>query len=126
MGHSVGCQAILRFLETQPLVRIGGMLLVTPWLALTEEATSDGVDDATDEWLRTPIDLAKVALFTDNITAVFSDDDFYVPLEQEALFREKLSAKTVVVSGQGHISEEDGVFEPEYLWEEMSQLLGLA
>jgi predicted alpha/beta hydrolase family esterase len=123
IGHSIGCQTILRYLETQPVTSIGGILLVAPWFDLLPEALSDGSDEIADEWIKTPIDFAKVCQFTKNITAVFSDNDKYVSLEQEAVVREKLRAKTLIVAKQGHISDEDGVADPEYLWQEMEALL---
>jgi predicted alpha/beta hydrolase family esterase len=75
------------------------------------------------EWICTPIDFDSIRTLTKNITAIFSDDDYYVSVEQEKEFGDKLGARTVVVHNQGHISEEDGVLEPEYLVDEAKKLL---
>jgi predicted alpha/beta hydrolase family esterase len=124
VGHSVGCQTILRYLETQLPTTLGGVLLVAPWFDLLPAALSDGSDEIAAEWLQTPLDFAKVCQFTTSITAIFSDDDPYVSLEQVGFVQDRLKAKTLVVSGQGHISAEDDVTEPEYLWQELADLLG--
>ena len=36
VGHSIGCQTILRYLEKQELTNIGGILFVTPWFSLLQ------------------------------------------------------------------------------------------
>jgi predicted alpha/beta hydrolase family esterase len=39
------------------------------------------------------------------------DDDYFVSLEQEKKFKNKLNAKTIIVHNKGHISQDDGVYE---------------
>lgn len=41
IGHSIGCQTILRYLETKNVDNIGGILFVAPWLDLLPEAIED-------------------------------------------------------------------------------------
>ncbi|EQD46076.1 esterase, partial [mine drainage metagenome] len=61
IGHSIGCQAILRFLQRAPSGRIKGMLLVAPWLHLKDAAIASDDDKAIARpWLETPIDLAAI------------------------------------------------------------------
>jgi len=51
-----------------------------------------------------------------NITAIFSENDPFVPLGDKDIFSEKLGAKIIVEKGQGHFTEDDGVTEmPEVL-----------
>ena len=35
IGHSIGCQTIMRYLETKEVCKIGGILFVAPWLNFT-------------------------------------------------------------------------------------------
>ena len=46
-----------------------------------------------------------------NINCIFSDNDYFVPLDQKNRFEELLDAKTIVVNGKGHISQDDDVYE---------------
>ena len=112
IGHSIGCQTILRYLETKEITKIGGILLVAPWLDLLPEAIEDEDSYKTAQpWINTSIDFEKIKRFTNNISCIFSDNDYFVSLEQEKEFRNKLNAKTVIVNNKGHISQDDDVYE---------------
>ncbi len=114
IGHSIGCQTIMRYLETKDVCEIGGILFVAPWLDLLPEAIEDKESyDTAYPWINTPIDFLKVRSFTNNINCIFSNDDYFVSLEQEKVFKDKLDAKTVIVENKGHISQDDGVYELE-------------
>ena len=112
IGHSIGCQTILRYLETKEITKIGGILFVAPWLDLLPEAIEDEDSYNTAQpWINTPIDFEKVKQFTNNISCIFSDNDYFVSIEQEKEFRNKLNSKTVIVNNKGHISQDDDVYE---------------
>ena len=120
VGHSIGCQAIMRYLESVDVKKIGGVLFVAPWLDLLPEAISDDESYRTaSPWLNTPIDFNKIRDVVHNITCIFSDDDYFVSLEQERKFKELLNAKTLIVKNKGHISAEDGVEELEEIYDEL-------
>ena len=112
IGHSIGCQTILRYLETKEITKIGGILFVAPWLDLLPEAIEDEESYNTAQpWINTPIDFEKIKQFTSNINCIFSNDDYFVSIEQEKEFRNKLKAKTIIVNNKGHISQNDNVYE---------------
>lgn len=112
IGHSIGCQTIMRYLETQDITKIGGILFVAPWLDLLPQAIADENDYATARpWLTTPIDFEKVKRFTSNIKCIFSDNDYFVSLSQAEEFKAKLGAEVIVIKDRGHISQDDGVYE---------------
>ena len=114
IGHSIGCQTILRYLETKEVTKIGGILLVAPWLNLLPEAVSDEESFNTAKpWLTIPIDFKKIKKFTNNINCIFSNDDYFVSLDQKEKFENLLDAKIIVVNNKGHISQDDGVYELE-------------
>ena len=124
VGHSIGCQTIMRYLEKQKVKKIGGILFVAPWLDLLEEAISDEESYNTAQpWINTPIDFEKIKKFTNNITCIFSDDDYFVSLEQEKRFKELLNAKTVIVKNKGHISIDDGVKELNEIYNELIEII---
>lgn len=112
IGHSIGCQTIMRYLETNKITKIGGVLFVAPWLDLLPQAIEDEESYNTAfAWLNTPIDFEKIKQFTSNINCIFSDNDYFVSLQQEKEFKAKLNAKTIIVKNKGHISQDDNVYE---------------
>lgn len=124
IGHSIGCQTIIRYLETKEVTRIGGILLVAPWLDLLPEAVED--EDSYNTaypWIHTPINFAKVKEFSNNINCIFSDNDYFVDLKQEQEFKQKLNAKTIIVNEKGHISQDDDIFELNEILELIKEML---
>lgn len=125
IGHSIGCQTILRYLESKDVKKIGGILFIAPWFDLLPEAVSDKESyDTAYPWIHTPIHLEKIKKQTNSIYCLFSDDDYFVSLEQEKLFREGLNAKTSIISGKGHISADDKVFELKEILDLSLAMLG--
>ena len=108
VGHSVGCQTIMRYLETQNAIKIGGIVFLAPWFNLKGLENEESARIA-DPWIKTPIDLEKFKRSTKNITAIFSDDDKFVPLSQEKIFKVRVTPNTLIVHNKGHFTEEDGI-----------------
>lgn len=124
IGHSIGCQTILRYLETKNIDKIGGILFVAPWLDLLPRAIED--EDSYNTaypWIHTEIDFNKIKSITNNINCIFSDDDYFVSLDQKEIFEELLNAKTIIVSGKGHVSSEDGVNELDEIYDKTLEML---
>ena len=42
--------------------------------------------------------------------AIFSDNDPFVPLSEEKLFKSELGAQIIVLHGKGHLQQEHDVF----------------
>jgi predicted alpha/beta hydrolase family esterase len=111
IGHSIGCQTILRYLQTIK-TPIGGCVFVAPWLTLTPEALPDAdYRKIAKPWLERPIKFAQARKNAKKIIAFFADDDPYVSLENKNWLEERLLATTRVVSKQGHFTGDDGVKE---------------
>lgn len=111
IGHSIGCQTILRYLESLPTdKKVAGAFFVAGWFTLMNLETDEEKEIA-KPWLETSIDFDKVKQHTKKFFAVFSDDDDVVPQENKKLFEERLGAKTTMEHGQGHFSGGDGVKE---------------
>ena len=103
VGHSIGCQTILRYLESLHAdKKIGGAVLVAGFFKLILGTNEE--EETAKPWLETPIDFGKVKSHSNNFTAVFSDNDPSVSLENKKLFEENLGAKTIVLSNKGHFS----------------------
>ncbi len=112
VGHSIGCQAIIRYLETLPEgVKIGGAVFVAGWFVLSELETEEEKIIG-KPWLKTPIDFNKVKATANNFVAVFSKDDPVVPLvENKKLFEKRLNTKIIIENDKGHFSGSDGITE---------------
>ncbi len=117
VGHSVGCQAILRYIETlNPNVKIKGIALVAPWMHLDEQTIKEEgeeVEAIAKPWMETPIDWNKVKSHSDNFIAIFSDNDPYIPLSDADLFKQKLNAQTIIKHNEEHFNETQEI--PELL-----------
>ena len=121
VGHSIGCQTILRYVAGLSIgQRVGGAVLIAPFLRLDP----NGVEYADDEkaivgpWIDPQLDLAAPRLrFIHGSVAIFSDNDYWVSATyNEPQFRQELGAQTIILSNRGHFMERDGVTElPEAL-----------
>jgi len=116
IGHSMGVQTILRYLETIDSP-IGGVVAVAGFFTLIPGSIGTADDDKTAEpWLTKPMDLDKIKTNANRIVAIFSDNDPYVSLENVEMFKVRLGAKTVVLTQKGHMGSGDNVTEfPEVL-----------
>jgi uncharacterized protein len=119
VGHSIGCQTILRYLETLPSdQKVGGAVLVAGFFTLTNMETDEEREIA-QPWLTQPMDYEKIRSHTDRMTAIFSDNDYYVPLENAAFFEERLHPKVIIQKDQGHFSGSDGITKLPIVVEEV-------
>lgn len=109
IGHSTGSQAILRYLEKQRYpVTLGGVILVTPWIHLTNAAT-EGVENIAAPWLLQPINFDHLKSHNTEYTAIFSENDPFVPITDAEIFRYQLGAKIVIEKGLGHMTSDEDV-----------------
>ncbi len=119
IGHSIGCQAIFRYLQSSEIMETGGVVSIAPWFVLT------GVESAEDKsiaapWLENPIDFRHLKQVIKNHTAIFSDNDSDVPLkENEELFTKNLGPKIIVEHDKGHFTAEDNVVDLPIAIEEL-------
>ena len=122
IGHSIGCQAIMRFLETLENVKVGGLVFVAGFFNLPNLETQEEKDIA-KPWIENPIDTDKIKKMSKKITCIFSDNDPDVPLSDIDLFKERLGAKIIIEKGKGHFDEDSGVMELGVVLEEMEKFL---
>ena len=124
VGHSVGCQTILRYLAGQVLVdmqssketSVGGIVLVAPWLELSPEVTSDPEQmKIAGPWLENLPNPTLISGRAEKMSALFSDNDLYVPLENIELLNE-YGFTSEVFTNRYHFDAESGITEvPEVL-----------
>ena len=111
VGHSIGCQAIMRYLETlSEKTKIGGIIFVAGFFNLPFLETEEEKKIA-KPWLEIPINTNKIKTLTKSIIAIFSDDDPDVPVSDSKLFKERLNAKIIIEHNKGHFSDDAGIVE---------------
>ena len=111
VGHSVGCQAILRYLETLPAgTNVGGVVLVAPWMNLKAAALEDeDVLAVALPWMQRPVNWPKIRSHLNQAVCIMSDDDQFVPLADKEIFEHELGATIVIEHHKRHLGGEDGV-----------------
>ena len=122
VGHSIGCQTILRYLESLPEgAKVGGAVLVAGFVHLAKLDETEEQEIA-KPWLETPIQWEKILTHTNNFAAIFSDNDPFVPLDDSKIFESKLGAKIIVQSEKGHFSGSDNINELPVALEELLRM----
>lgn len=110
VGHSLGCVAILRYLERAQKKAAGAVLVA----GFAEKLGDDF--RKIENFVEKKLDFERVKKNCGKIVAIFSDNDPYVPLSQVEVFEKKLGAKTLVLHARGHFSSSEGTTElPEAL-----------
>jgi predicted alpha/beta hydrolase family esterase len=106
IGHSIGCQAIARFLEMLPGgKKVGGAVFVAGFFKHLKGLEDDADVQETDKhWLTAPLDLEKVHSHLPKSIAIFSSDDPWVPLDNQDDFGDKLGSEIIIQEKAGHFS----------------------
>lgn len=109
IGHSIGCQAILRFLELKK-EKIGGAVFLAGWFNLTEEATPTQEEMLIAQpWIEEPINFKKIRKNLKKVIAIFSDNDPYVKLDNKGIFEKELNAKIIIEHNKHHLGGEANI-----------------
>lgn len=121
VGHSIGCQTIARYIESlSDDTKIGGIVFVAGFFKrLSNLEDDEDVRRVAKQWLETPLDFSKVRNHIPESVAVFSDNDQYVPLDNQDEFRDKLGSKIIVEHHKGHFNTKAGVIELPVVLEEL-------
>src|SRR3989344_8081593 len=121
VGHSIGCQAILRYLETID-TPVGGAVFVAGWFNL-ENLVDDQVKEIAKPWLETPINLEKVKSTLPQSTLIISGNDPYGCLEENRKKFAEVVTKEIVVPNAGHFTEDDGFTELLVVLDELREMI---
>ncbi len=117
VGHSIGCQAILRYLETID-APVGGAVFVAGWFDLKNLEDEEVVSIA-KPWIETPINASKIEKVLPKSTLIISKDDPYDCYDLNVKKFTEFGSRVSVLPHAGHITEPK---EPAVL----SQFLNLA
>jgi serine hydrolase len=123
IGHSIGCQTIIRYLESlEDEIEIGGAVFVAGWFNLIEGSLDPDEVNTSKEWINTPIDFAEVRKHLQKSVAVFSDNDPYVPVSNSKIFESELGSRIILHPKRGHFTSEDNVSELHVALNEIQKL----
>lgn len=113
IGHSMGCQAIARYLESLPEgASVGGAVFVAGFFKrLTGLGNEPDFLETEHHWLDAAPDFQKIKARLAHSVAIFSDNDPYVPLDNQDDFRDKLGSQIIIEHNVGHFSGDGGVTE---------------
>ena len=99
VGHSLGCYIILKYLDNlEEDISVGGVICVGGRL------WTEG---------RETINIDNVKKRAGIIKAFFSDNDYYIPISEADIFREKLGAEVRILHNMGHFSRKENLVELE-------------
>jgi uncharacterized protein len=124
VGHSMGCQTIARYIESLPDgIKVGGAVFVAGFLKrLTNIGNKEIEQSVVNEWLKTPLDLKKAKDRMKKSVAVFSDNDPFVPLDNQDEFKDVLGSKIVIEHDKGHFSGSTGTKELPVVLDEVLEM----
>src|SRR3989338_4647803 len=103
VGHSIGCQTIMRYFATLPEnTYVGGAVFIAGWLKL-DNLEDEEVTAIADSWLNTPINFEKIKKVCRDIVVYLSSNEPYGCVEEnKKMFEDNLNAKVVIQENKGH------------------------
>lgn len=124
VGHSMGCQTIVRYLETlQDGVKVGGAVFVAGFLKPLIGLEDKNAEEIHKYWHVMPFDFEKLKLHLPKSIAIFSDDDPLVSIENAEDFKSKLGSEIIVEHQKGHFSgRRDGAHQVPIVLEKLLRI----
>ena len=116
-GHSIGCQAIMRYFESlENGEKAGGAVFLSGWFNL-DNMESKEEENIAKSWIETPINFEKIKKVCNKFEVIISDDEPYGYVEENSnKFRKELNANITIEHGKGHFTKGEGVTQiPEVL-----------
>ena len=121
VGHSIGCQAIMRYLETID-TPVGGAVFVAGWFNLKNLEDKE-TEEIARPWIETPIDLEKVKSVLPRSTLIISENDPFGCLEENKAKFAQIMTKGIVMPNAGHLSAKDGFIELPVIIDELKDFM---
>jgi predicted alpha/beta hydrolase family esterase len=118
VGHSLGCMAVIRYLERLPAgIRVRGAMIVGGRAQPPRNVQIDDPDDRSVlmPWIGHPVDWDKVLSHTDNFTGIFSDNDPRTPLGEAKKLKRITGGNVIIKHAMAHFEEETTETLPDAL-----------
>lgn len=111
IGHSMGCQAIQRYLESlQGDIVVGGAVLVAGWIndprwdGRTEEEAK-----VIHDWFDQPKDYDKIKSHCKKFISIFSSNDPFILKTNWKESEDILGAKVMILKNMSHFDDDAGI-----------------
>lgn len=102
VGHSIGCQTIMRFLAEQDK-KINKCIFVAGWFDLINLEDEES-EEIARPWIETPIDFKKVKTNIKDILVILGGKDEWVVADKTKFqFEENLDARVKIIKDYGHM-----------------------
>jgi len=103
VGHSIGCQTIMRYLEKlHKHKRVGGCVFVAGWFDLINLEPEEM--EIAHPWINQHINFERVLDHTNRFLALFSTNDPYVHENEREKFENNLGAKVIIKKKMEHFN----------------------
>lgn len=110
VGHSLGCRAILAYLQKTSR-KITAVFLVSGTSTALRVEEEDSPLRKIDNFFETHFDFGKIKNTCSQFYIIHAKDDNRVPFEHALFFEKNLEAQLVALETGGHLSGKDGVSE---------------
>ena len=118
IGHSLGCLAILHYLEKlKPDEKVGGCIFVAGF------AEDIGIPEI-KEFYNKKLNFGKIKAHAEKFMSILSDNDYVVPLKSGLQLQKKLKAGLIIENRKGHFNAQDGVTELESALDDLIKMAG--
>jgi len=127
LENSMGCRTIIKYLgELEDNEKAGGTVFVAGWVSLTPMAMGNKEEkEIVRQWLAVEVDYGKAKKLGKKFIAIFSDDDEFVPFEENSKFyKEKLGAEIILEHNKGHFDDDKGIKELPVALSAMLEIAG--
>ncbi len=109
IGHSVGCQAIMRYIETLPeKIQVRKLIFIAGWFNLVN-LEDEEEERIAEPWIKRPINFDRIKKISKEILVYISSNEYYGCIEENTkTFKEKLGAKVLFEENMGHFTDDEG------------------
>ena len=117
VGHSLGCIALLRYLENQSInQKIGGMILVSGFLE------SVSTLPMLDSFTKKALDITRITNRIKKCIVISSPNDPIVNYQYSCELAKQLNAKLITVENGGHFIKQGGFSEFPLVFDEIFKM----
>jgi predicted alpha/beta hydrolase family esterase len=116
IGHSLGCVAILNFLNNKNFKNFNGLFLVSGFV---EETPIPELS----EFVQTKLDYTSIQNQVKNRVSISAKDDDIIPYEYSEKLAQKLDTEFILLDKGKHFIDRDGIYEFPELVNEVKKLI---
>lgn len=111
VGHSLGCAAILNYLENLKTdKKFGGVFFVAGPTEVLETENPNSIARKFDNFFTHPFDFNKIKNTSKHFVFIHGDDDSKVPIQHAEKASQQLGGELVIVKGGNHLSGWNGYY----------------